>query len=74
MPCSAARPAAAVLGGLAAWTASTGTAGTVLVAAVLAVLAAVIYRISRRKPVTATTVNEDQPAPREVATPARVAA
>ena len=67
-------PAAAVLGGLAAWTASTGTVGTVLVAAVLAVLAAVIYRMSRRKPVTATTVNEDQPAPHDVATPARVAA
>jgi inorganic phosphate transporter, PiT family len=55
-------PAAAALGALAGWAASTGTAGTLAVAAVLVVLAGVIHRISRRRPVTAATVNDTQPA------------
>ncbi|HEY0812372.1 MAG TPA: inorganic phosphate transporter [Pseudonocardia sp.] len=67
-------PAAAALGALAAWTASTGTVGTVVVAAVLAVLAAVIYRMSRRAPVTAATVNEVRSLPPVAATSARTAA
>jgi inorganic phosphate transporter, PiT family len=68
-------PAAAALGALAAWTASTGTGGTVLVALVLAVLAGGIYALSRRAPVTATTVNgtEAHPVPAAVATPAHAA-
>jgi inorganic phosphate transporter, PiT family len=67
-------PAAAALGALAAWTASQGTAGTVLVAVVLVVLAGVIYRISRRKPVTAATVNDAQPVAPAVRAPAHAAA
>jgi inorganic phosphate transporter, PiT family len=67
-------PAAAGLGALAAWTASQGTAGTVLVAVVLVVLAGVIYRISRRKPVTAATVNDAQPVAPAVRAPAHAAA
>jgi inorganic phosphate transporter, PiT family len=66
-------PAAAALGALAGWAASAGTAGPVLVAVVLAVLAGVIYRISRRRPVTAATVNDAQPVP-AVAAPAHAAA
>ena len=67
-------PAAAALGALAAWTASSGTAGTLLVGVVLVVLAAAIYRLARRRPVTATTVNDVQPIRPAVAAPARVAA
>jgi PiT family inorganic phosphate transporter len=67
-------PAAAGLGALAAWTASRGTSGTVLVAVALVVLAAGIYRLARRRPVTATTVNDVQPVRPAVAAPARVAA
>jgi PiT family inorganic phosphate transporter len=67
-------PAAAALGALAAWTASRGTAGTVLVAGVLAVLAGVIYRISRRMPVTAATVNDTHPVAPAVPAPAHAAA
>jgi PiT family inorganic phosphate transporter len=67
-------PAAAALGALAAWTAAAGTAGTVLVAVVLVVLAGLIYRLSRRRPVTAATVNDAQPVRPVVRTPARVAA
>jgi PiT family inorganic phosphate transporter len=67
-------PAAAALGALAAWTASRGTAGTVLVAVVLAVLAGVIYRISRRMPVTAATVNDTHPVAPAVPAPAHAAA
>jgi inorganic phosphate transporter, PiT family len=67
-------PAAAGLGALAAWTASRGTAGTVLVAVVLVVLAGVIYRISRRRPVTAATVNDAQPARPVAPVPAHAAA
>jgi PiT family inorganic phosphate transporter len=59
-------PAAATVGALAAWTAASGTAGTVLVAAMLIVAAASIYGLSRRKPVTAATVN-DAPGTRPVA-------
>ena len=65
-------PAAATVGGLAAWVAR-GPAGTVLVAAVAMAIAAVIYGLSRRKPVTAVTVNHP-PAPRPVAVAARAAA
>ncbi|GAA5113460.1 inorganic phosphate transporter [Pseudonocardia adelaidensis] len=67
-------PAAAALGALAAWTASRGTAGTVLVGVVLVVLAAGIYRLARRRPVTATTVNDEQPVRPAIAAPARAAA
>jgi inorganic phosphate transporter, PiT family len=65
-------PAAATVGGLAAWVAR-GPAGTVLVAAVAMAIAAVIYGLSRRKPVTAVTVNHP-PAPRPVAVAAPAAA
>jgi inorganic phosphate transporter, PiT family len=65
-------PAAATVGGLAAWVAR-GPAGTVLVAAVVRAIAAVIYGLSRRKPVTAVTVNHP-PAPRPVAVAAPAAA
>ncbi len=51
-------PAAAVVGAVAAWAASTGAAGTVLVAVVAVALAAGIYAASRRRPVTAENVNE----------------
>jgi inorganic phosphate transporter, PiT family len=67
-------PAAAVLGALAAWTAATGTAGTVLVAVVLVAVAAGIYRISRRRPVTAATVNDAHPVAPATAAPAHAAA
>jgi PiT family inorganic phosphate transporter len=66
-------PAAATVGALAAWVAAGGAAGTVLVAAAMIVLAGLIYGLSRRKPVTAGTVN-DAPPPRPVAVAARVAA
>jgi len=55
-------PAAAVVGAVAAWAASTGTVGTILVALVLIALAGGIYAASRRRPVTADNVN-DVPAP-----------
>jgi inorganic phosphate transporter, PiT family len=66
-------PAAATVGGLAAWVAARGPAGTVLVAAAATAIAAVIYGLSRRTPVTAITVNRP-PAPRPVAVAARAAA
>jgi inorganic phosphate transporter, PiT family len=66
-------PAAATVGALAAWTAARGTAGTVLVGALLVAAAGGIYGLSRRKPVTAETVN-DKPTPRPVAVPASAAA
>jgi inorganic phosphate transporter, PiT family len=66
-------PAAATVGALAAWVAASGAAGTVLVAAMLIVVAGVIYGLSRRRPVTAATVN-DVPAPRPVAVLAQAAA
>ena len=55
-------PAAAVVGAVAAWAASTATVGTILVAVVLIALAGGIYAASRRRPVTADNVN-DVPAP-----------
>jgi PiT family inorganic phosphate transporter len=55
-------PAAAIVGAVAAWTASTGTAGTVIVAVVAVAVAAGIYAASRRRPVTASNVNDvEQP-------------
>ncbi len=63
-------PAAATMGATAAWVAAGGTAGTVLVAATLIVVAGGIYRRSRRRPVTASTVNDVPP----VAVLARAAA
>jgi PiT family inorganic phosphate transporter len=67
-------PAAATVGALAAWVASRGTAGTVLAGALLVVVAGGIYGASRRKPVTASTVNAAPPAERAVALAARAAA
>jgi PiT family inorganic phosphate transporter len=55
-------PAAAVVGAVAAWVASTGTVGTVVVAIALVASAAGIYAASRRNPITAHNVN-DVPAP-----------
>ena len=55
-------PAAAAVGAVAAWVASTGTLGTIIVGLVLIGLAAGIYVLSRRRPVTADNVN-DVPAP-----------
>jgi PiT family inorganic phosphate transporter len=66
-------PTAATMGALAAWVAARGTAGTVLVAVLLVAAAGAIYGLSRRRPVTAATVN-DAPAPRPVAVPVRAAA
>jgi PiT family inorganic phosphate transporter len=54
-------PAAAVVGAVAAWTASTGTVGTILVAVVLIALAGGIYAASRRRPVTAETSTTSPP-------------
>jgi PiT family inorganic phosphate transporter len=51
-------PAAAVMGALAAHVAATGTVGTTAVAAVAAVLAVGIFALSRRRPVTASNVND----------------
>ena len=59
-------PAAAIVGAVAAWLASTGTIGTVVVALALIAAAAGIYAASRRNPITAHNVN-DVPA-REPAT------
>jgi PiT family inorganic phosphate transporter len=65
-------PAAATVGALAAWVAGRGPAGTVLVGILLVAAAGVIYLVSRRKPVTASTVNHMPAAPRAV--PAQAAA
>jgi PiT family inorganic phosphate transporter len=51
-------PCAAIVGALSAWVAGSGTVGTVLVAVVGLALAAGIYALSRRKPVTASNVND----------------
>jgi PiT family inorganic phosphate transporter len=51
-------PAAAVVGALAARVASSGTAGTTAVAAVAAAVALGIFGLSRRRPVTASNVNQ----------------
>jgi PiT family inorganic phosphate transporter len=66
-------PAAAALGALAAWVAASGQGGTVLVAVVLVGVAGLIYRLSRRHPVSADTVNDPAPE-RTAAVPARAAA
>jgi PiT family inorganic phosphate transporter len=50
-------PAAATIGALAAWLAARGTAGTILVGVLLVLAAGGIYAASRRRPVTASTVN-----------------
>ncbi|RTL69851.1 MAG: inorganic phosphate transporter [Pseudonocardiaceae bacterium] len=57
-------PAAAAVGAVAAWLASTGTVGTIIVAVVALAVGLGIYAISRRKPVTADNVN-DVPNPGE---------
>jgi PiT family inorganic phosphate transporter len=59
-------PAAAIMGALAAWVAARGPASTALVGAALVAVAVGIYAASRRRPVTAATVN-DRPVPRPVA-------
>jgi PiT family inorganic phosphate transporter len=51
-------PAAAAVGGAAAWTAGHGTAGVALVAAVAAAAAAGFWALSRHRPVTPDNVNE----------------
>ena len=66
-------PAAATVGGLAAWAATAGTVGTVLVAIAMITVSGAIYGLSRRRPVTAATVNELPPQP-PVAVAARLAA
>jgi PiT family inorganic phosphate transporter len=69
-------PAAAAVGALAAWVAATGTFGTALVAVLLVGAAGTIYGLSRRRPVTAATINtptaDDMSVPRPAA--ARAAA
>jgi PiT family inorganic phosphate transporter len=60
-------PAAAAMGALAAWVAATSTAGIMLVGVVTIALAGVIYGLSRRRPVTATTVTDTPPRPVAVA-------
>ena len=66
-------PAAAAIGALAAWVAAGGPLGTVLVGLVLVGVAGLIYRLSRRRPVSADTVNDPVPAP-PAAVPVRAAA
>ncbi|MEU7058271.1 inorganic phosphate transporter [Streptomyces sp. NPDC046197] len=51
-------PAAAAVGGAAAWIAGHGTGGVVLVAASAAAAAVGFWALSRRRPVTADNVNE----------------
>ena len=66
-------PAAAAFGALAAWVAAGGPLGTLLVAVVLVGAAGLIYRLSRRRPVSADTVNDPAPG-QPTAVPARAAA
>jgi inorganic phosphate transporter, PiT family len=54
-------PAAAIVGAVSAWAASTGTIGTVLVAIVLVAAAGGIYAWSRRTPINADNVNDVPP-------------
>jgi len=56
-------PAAAIVGALAAWAASSGTFGLVVVAIVAIAMIAGIYVASKRKPVTADNVNDVPAAP-----------
>ena len=51
-------PAAAIVGALAAWAASSGTFGLVVVAIVAIAMIGGIYAASKRKPVTADNVND----------------
>ena len=64
-------PAAALLGGSAGWVATRGTTGTVVVATVLVGVACGVRALSRRRPVTASSV---VPCLRPVTVPARAAA
>ena len=66
-------PAAAAFGALAAWVAADGPLGTLLIGVVLVGAAGLIYRLSRRRPVSADTVNDPAPE-RPAAIPARAAA
>ena len=54
-------PAAAIVGGLSAWVATTSTAGLVVVAAVAVAGVLVIFRLAAKKPVNAKNVNDDAP-------------
>ncbi|EFL28617.1 low-affinity inorganic phosphate transporter [Streptomyces himastatinicus ATCC 53653] len=51
-------PAAAAVGGVAAWVADRGDAGVALVASIAVVAAAGFYALSRRRPVNSGNVNE----------------
>ncbi|RFA10323.1 phosphate transporter [Subtercola boreus] len=51
-------PAAAIVGGLAAWAASTSTVGLVIVAVLALVIGGGIFVLARRHPVTHENVNE----------------
>ncbi|MDX2643421.1 inorganic phosphate transporter [Streptomyces sp. PA03-1a] len=54
-------PAAAAVGGVAAWVADHGDLGVALVAGVAVAAAAGFYLLSRRRPVTAENVNDTRP-------------
>ncbi|MFI8182586.1 inorganic phosphate transporter [Actinacidiphila glaucinigra] len=54
-------PAAAAVGGVAAWVADHGDLGVALVAGVAVVAAAGLYLLSRRRPVNADNVNDTRP-------------
>jgi PiT family inorganic phosphate transporter len=55
-------PAAAIVGGLAAWAASQSTAGLIIVAVLAVAGGLTFYVLSRRHPVTHENVNEDSSA------------
>jgi PiT family inorganic phosphate transporter len=70
-------PSAATVGALAAWVAARGAAGTILVGVLLVLAAGGIYAASRRRPVTAASVNHvpaAHHAPGAPCVPARAAA
>ena len=52
-------PAAAIVGGLAAWAASSGTLGLIAVAVVGLAAGLVFYALAKRRPVTHDNVNDD---------------
>lgn len=54
-------PAAAAVGGVAAWVAGHGDLGVALVAGVAVTAAAGFYLLSRRRPVNAENVNDTRP-------------
>ncbi len=56
-------PAAAIVGAIAAEVSTLGTWGTVLIGLAGVVIAVGIYLASRRNPISATTINEPEPAP-----------